>query len=992
MKYNIAQNALVYVNTSIGNVSVTNSGIVNMVNYSELPVATLSGSNILVFDCDLGYRVDVYSISYSFRCNTPISSTASGVQFYYRDESFGDYTLLDTCFSGTESFYPTISGQPFAPRYVRVKTTMTSISGTTVTGTVHGFEILNNDAVINFGTDGLKTEENFSLTRDGDVAIKTVPIYNSGAVTSDAIVSIEPSFNNLDYVVSISDNSTGPWTYSLDENLIITDSSIFSEGVFENTSSIDGAIQTTGILDKDGKYASMYSSSTYTTKVFEKEDAEYMMFVLDKNISSLGGKIVVDVTDIADTVEIRYSDYKPATYSIYRTLYKYYPGTGTTSYCAFKDYWRSTGLLKQTSTYYFFSFSDYRNVMDYYVTMDPETERWAGFVYTASSSTSSTAEWRLFNNVKESSTVTKLLASHTAAGTAMLFKWSEVILDSTGGTWLYFWATSYKATEFVDNTGYYLAYLDSATTEHFKFYNDSNFVQDMSVDYNEGMLWYTNKDSNMVFKLSRDGDIIVNYGEDDYTDALGGITALSDGSAWYFNDGSLHRIRKAVGGSTSAIVLLDTIDSVSTSTLSKLAKDGDGSEALWVIEEFSVGRLFVSGDRKGQFDFKVTLDTPTRLRPVTEGCWVWCASTETTGSTHIIFVSKVNKRIENDVNATYASTPGVLEYDYTNKNYAGKMPLSIDDNWKTLAWNKINVNTYILPESNYQQLKITFRTQTPAERYSWLSEGTQFIKDDYFTQASGVPANTQLWSDWTTTRNIVNVQNNRLVLPKSTDPLASNAYIRTKDRMIIGSNPSGVWDVRIKFMFGAGSITGLPENIYLYAYAIDTNNYGDYMCASIEVGVATNNAYLRIYQNSDVTQLTASYNTTIGWQGILRLYKDNSNNIYAQYDRAYDGTFELSTTRPSASNFGTYFYIYITSSKAGSDTYIDDFQVVSGNVYYYTETPGLKSIYTLKPVIINDIYPNLSKDLYVRSQVPPDLDVLSQYETNLNVKWRIPVN
>ena len=992
MKYNIAENALVCANTTEGNVSITTSGIVNMLNYSEFPVVTLSGNNTLILDCDLGCRVDVHSISYSFRCNTSISNTASGIQFYYRDESFGNYTLLNTCFSGTEYFYPNTAGSLFAPRYIRVKTTMTSISGTTVTGTVHGFEILNNDVVVNFGTDGLQTEENFSLTRDGAADIKIVPIYNSGTVTSDAIVNIEPSFNNLDYVVSISDNSDGPWTYSLDENLVITDSSIFSEGVFTNTSSVDGALQVTGVLDKDGNYASAYTSSTYTTKVFEKEDAEYMMFVLNKNISSLGGKIAVDGVDTVDTVEIRHSDYKPATYSIYRTLYTYYPGTGTTKYAAFKDYWRSTDLLKQTSTYYFFSFSYYRDVMDYYVTIDPETERWAGFVYTGGSSGGTNSEWRLFNNVKESSSVTKLLSTHSATNSAMTFKWSEVILDSTGGVWVYFWATSYRVTDFVDSTGYYLAYFDNTLTEKFKYSNSSNFVQDVSTDYNEGMLWYTNPNSNVVSKVSRDGVIILNYGEDEYTDALGGITALSDGSAWYFNDGSLHRIRKAVGGSTSAVIFLDTIENVSISSLSKLAKDGDGSEALWFIEEFSVGRIFLTGDKRGQVDFKVTLDTPVRLRPVTEGCWVWCASTETTGSTHIIFVSKANKRIENDVNVTYASTPGVLEYDYTNKNYAGKMPLSIDDNWKTLAWNKINVNTYTLPESNYQQLKITFRTQTPAERYSWLSEGTQFIKDDYFTQASGVPVNTQLWSDWTTTRNIVNVQSNRLVLPRSTDPLASNAYIRTKDRMIIGSNPSGVWDVRIKFMFGAGSITGLPENIYLYAYAIDTNNYGDYMCASIEVGVATNNAYLRIYQNSDVTQLTASYNTTIGWQGILRLYKDNSNNIYAQYDRAYDGTFELSTTRPSASNFGTYFYIYITSSKAGSDTYIDDFQVVSGNVYYYTETPGLKSIYTLKPVIINDIYPNSSKELYVRNQVPPNIDVINQYETNLNVKWRIPVN
>ena len=192
MKYNIAENALVYSNTSLGNVLVTTSGITDMLNYSELPVVTLSGNNILVLDCDLGYRVDVYSVQYNFRCNTLISNTASGVQFYYRDESFGDYILMGTSFSGTESFYPAVPEVLFAPRYIRVKTTMTSISGTTVTGTVHGLEILNNDSIVNFGIDGLGTEQVISLTRDGDEDIRTVSIYNSGTVISDAIVNIEP--------------------------------------------------------------------------------------------------------------------------------------------------------------------------------------------------------------------------------------------------------------------------------------------------------------------------------------------------------------------------------------------------------------------------------------------------------------------------------------------------------------------------------------------------------------------------------------------------------------------------------------------------------------------------------------------------------------------------------------------------------------------------------------------------------------------------------
>lgn len=982
----------------LGNTLLTNSGITAMLSYSDYPIATLYSTNsgILVIDCDLGYRLDTYQINYNFRSSSPIYSTASGINFYYRDESFGDYLLLPTYYDGTEHYYTTKSGEIFAPRYIRIVTTMTSISGTTITGTVHGFEILNNDVIVDFGIDGSKIEEDFYLTKDGASEIRSIPIYNNGVYEADAIINVEPSFNNLDQVISVSDSENGPWVYPVDENLTITNSDIFSEGVFSNTESVDGSIQISGILDKNNTYVCKYfSSSYYVTKVFEKTDAEYMMLLIEKNTSSLGGKISVDSDDVVDTIQIRYSDYKPATYSIYRTLYTFYPGTGATSYAAFKDYWRSTGLLKQTSTYYFFSFSSYRTVMDYYIVIDPVTERWAGFLYTAAGSGGVINEWRVFNNVKESSSVNLLMSSQTTTNTGLLFKWGSVILDSTGGMWVYFWATSYHSSEFVDFTGYYLAYFTSSLSNSFKLYNGSTFVYDMSADYVEGYLWYTDNESGTITKISRDGTIVINYSEDGFTDVLGGITALSDGSAWYFNNGSLHRIRKSLSGGIGSIIFIDSIENISSLNFSKLAKDGDGSEALWVIEDVYVGRIFVSGDKKGQFDFKIMLDTPTRLFPVEEGCWVWSASTTTTGNTRMIFVSKLNKRIENNLSLSYSSSPGTMEYTYTNKNYAAKMPLSIDDNWKNLSWNKINTNTYVLSESKYQQLKLTFRNQTPVERYPdfGFNDTTPYLSSDSFTQDDGPPINRQLWSDWTKTYNVVNVQNGRLVLPNSSEPLAGNTYIITNNRLLVGGN----FDIRIKFMFGLGTPTGILEQLWLRVYAYDTVYFGATMTARLYVPPYNSNATLNIdtlsstgVSNNGVVVHT--YNTNIGWQGVLRLVKGSDGYIYAQYDKAYDGTFEVYTGLPGASNYGTYFYVQIFGYKGGSTTYIDDFQIVSGDVYYYTETPGLKSIHTLKPVIINDIFPATSKNLYIRNQVPTGLDVLNNYDTNLNVRWRVPTS
>jgi len=988
MKYNIAKNALMSVNTTVGNVSITTSGIDAMLNYSNTSIATLSKANshILVLDCDLGYRTDVYDINYRFRCNTPISTTASGIKFYYKNESFDSYILATTCFSGTEVFYATVSGLSFTPRYVRVTTTMTSISGTTVTGTVHGFEILNNDSVVNFGTDGNTTEKNIFIFTEGDEDISAVSIYNSGVYEADAFVNVEPSFSNIDQVLSISNSIYGPWTYTFDDNSVIADSNNFDCGKFSNTNYDGGTLHIPYILDKDLDYLYRNTDNTYITRVFSLDTYEHSMFILNKITPLLGGKISVNSDDIVDTVEVRYSNYTPAVYSFYRILYTHQPAS--TKYLSFKDYWTANNTLKQTSTYSCFSFgSTTETVADYYVVVDPKTERWAGFFYVYSPST--IAKWYIFNNVKESSSVSTLMVSHTTSGETMLFEWYNVALDSTGGMWVYFHATSYQynsATDdlIVQQTGYYLAYFDSTLTVLYSYLMVSNVIRALSVDYDSGFVWYTDKSANTLFKLSRSGIILLSYSKTGYTHALGGVVALNDSIAWFFNDGTLHKIS---GFSNASVVFLDSIENITDDEFFILEKDGDGSEALWFIEGVYVGRIFVAGDKKGQLDFKVAVDSPVRLLSTNDGCWVWCSSVS---GTNIVFVSKLNKRIEKTISSTNIM-PGIMEYTYEHDNYADKMPLVIDDNWQNLSWNKVNINTYTLSENKYQQLKLTFRTQTPAERYSGLATNTQFVQNDYFTQANGAPINTQLWGDWTKSINTVNVLTNRLVLPPSSDPLASDPFINTKNRMLIGSDSSNVWDIRINFMFNTGTATGKFEKLYLYVVAYDVGGYGNYIYATYDPGYNTT-AYLYVFQNTTSVYTSATYNTTMGWQGVLRLYKDSSNNISAQYDKLYDGTFEKIASLPLTSNYGTYFYVSISSLKAGSSTYIDSFQVVSGNVYYYTEAPTIKSIHTLKPVIVNNISPNSSKEFYIKSKVPNGLDVLSQYETNFNVKWRTPIN
>jgi hypothetical protein len=65
--------------------------------------------------------------------------------------------------------------------------------------------------------------------------------------------------------------------------------------------------------------------------------------------------------------------------------------------------------------------------------------------------------------------------------------------------------------------------------------------------------------------------------------------------------------------------------------------------------------------------------------------------------------------------------------------------------------------------------------------------------------------------------------------------------------------------------------------------------------------------------------------------------------------------------------------------------------VNAGTAYYYSDTPKVKGIYVQKDIELKDIYPNSSKNVYLKSQVLNDMDVLGHYDTSLKVRWGTPV-
>ena len=162
MKYDTLPGALWEVNTTIGNKSLTYSELVSLADYSSATVVTLGGSDILVLDFDFGYRLALDRFEYKFSGSEVDSLTASGIEFYYRDETFGDYISVATKVLSS-GIFSTNNTSDFSPRFLRVKHTLNSVAA--VSGTLYGCKAYNNDSFVDFGTDGTKTTETVSAVR-----------------------------------------------------------------------------------------------------------------------------------------------------------------------------------------------------------------------------------------------------------------------------------------------------------------------------------------------------------------------------------------------------------------------------------------------------------------------------------------------------------------------------------------------------------------------------------------------------------------------------------------------------------------------------------------------------------------------------------------------------------------------------------------------------------------------------------------------------------
>jgi len=280
MKYNLAQNSYISPNLIEGNKSLIFPQLTDLVIENDANI-TLSGSDILAIELDLGERILADEIRYYFSSSTIPSTVVSGISFYIRRDAFtvvsGEpYSKIDSCI-GPTYYYATITGTAYAPRSVKLVHT---VSGTSISGTATALQVINNEDIVNFGPAGDRTAERFDLSLYFDPSdIKEVAIYNNNTVSADAYVTIEPQYGLIDGLLEFGPTASGEWYGLFDPANKICGPDRWNSYY---TSSYDSTqFNNTYIYNNAVKLYADVVSGTYTTCVFGGNSPAMMPMLMD---------------------------------------------------------------------------------------------------------------------------------------------------------------------------------------------------------------------------------------------------------------------------------------------------------------------------------------------------------------------------------------------------------------------------------------------------------------------------------------------------------------------------------------------------------------------------------------------------------------------------------------------------------------------------------------------------------------------------------------
>ncbi len=700
MEYNLAISSQVNSNIQVGNVPVSTAQILPIIQTTSANYVTLSGTDVLCLDCDLGARIKIDEIRYYFSSVSSSGTVADSINFYHKNEDFDIYLGLET-FVEPSYYYTTIISGTSSPRYLRMVHT---ISGTSISGTVNGFQVINDDNVVDFGTDGSCLLENFEMALESATEeIRPVYIYNDGEISADAYVILEPQKTVVDEILSISTDQDGPWYSPTQEDNLISGQDIWDTGNYVDTVKVFEQLE----------LATGSGVGTYTTRIFDTIDTQKFTYLnLNTTYTGTGMLVATNDDDTQETIEIRSSNRQPLDYIIYR---KFIAHEGTApvkyrDYCMYDDtvLFTSPSLCQEPAQEPAYNWNKDSRGRFY---IDENTKKTATIIRYNEESYANRIVLLILSETGVVKKRLQLLTSQTAEYPYVY----SLLMDQYEGVWIYVYYTTPVVSNyfFSQANSYYLAYFDKNLTQKFKLVNDSGFIYDMDHVYANGDLWYTDQENNQAIKIDNEGNILTTY---QFTDQVKGVVATTDGSCWVIQGKKIFNI-------SSDGLLIDEIDLTATAVdLSRIARDGD--DAFWITDNNFVRRILLDGT----VAFSVELPyEPTELQPYDTGAGVAAFCIDRSWR----FISREQRRVIKIVENEDGKNMyiGIQGASYNNLPYANEFPITFDDHWDDLEWSVVAVDYCQLPAEKYNQIRLTLRANeelmSPIVNNLYLNESVQ---------------------------------------------------------------------------------------------------------------------------------------------------------------------------------------------------------------------------------------------------------------------------
>jgi hypothetical protein len=686
MKYNLAKYTQTISNIIDGDISLTNDEIINIITTLSGAVALPSG--ILILESDLGARVHIDEIQYYFDSPAPINTVASGIKFYYKNESFETYTALNTYYGA--GYYYTLASGTDAPRYIKVEHTIISGTG----GYLNGFQILNDDTYVDFGDDGNDTSTNFMLSvENAIIEINELEVFNSGPIKANAKLIIEPQNTVADDVLSISDSPDGPWYGVYRDADKITGADLWESGNMVNVQESSN-ILTLSIGNTVG---------TYTTRIIKLDDYQRLTFnVMSYNYptSASGTSIIATAgIDTTENIEVRSSNSRP----IDRESYIWMSGTYSPAYKYTNHNWIADGSVAEQSNDWG-TWGQTSNFWEYWYDSIREDEYIVDKPFYTGGNTEVTFRIRRKNGALYSTTIT-----NTTYTNDCFYSTYKISPDSYGGFWINF----FLARGNINNGIYYLRYYDSTMNLIYNRQTDAGqgtFLYDMDAVYNiDGYLWYADSELSTVFKINNSGTVLASYLA---TEGLRGILSLDDGGCWFIQDQAL--LRLDTNGQ-----LIDEIE-LPTEFASYVYSDLDGG--FWLHAGETVYHLSSDGTEY----FNITIPNLYHITVINSGFITKEHDGSTTNLPKASYVSKDHKRIIRTWD--YPRTEGGYEgsfdynrygarsqtYDDLVDDHASHFPITIDTGWDNSIWKTVSLRDYNFTNEQYHQIRFTLRANNSA--------------------------------------------------------------------------------------------------------------------------------------------------------------------------------------------------------------------------------------------------------------------------------------